>query len=159
MFKNITEKLLIGTLTLSIMLVGVVLVPGWAEAKGDNGLHLGTEVKLHNNANMGFVSGGNHFDFGMKANVLGKGDNSVKEIIKPAQKTFKEAVKDARGDYKDARKTAQVELKASVNADTSKADRITAIKAYFSKVLVALKAKNLAIETALQAFINTNFSI
>ncbi|MSU54868.1 MAG: hypothetical protein EXS48_03515 [Candidatus Staskawiczbacteria bacterium] len=138
MFKNIIKKLLIGTLALSIMFVGVAWVPGSAQAKGNDD---------------------SHTSFQMNGKILGQNNNSIKEIIKPAQKTLEQAVRDAKEDYKDAQKTAHTDLRASVDENTSKADRITAVKAYFSKILVVLKAKNTAIENAFQSFINTNFNI
>ncbi len=154
-FKNLFQKSIIATLVMSMVLVGVSLSPISAFAKENNGLHLGFGISAKGD------SDGDKDDqnVSMGVGLLGQGNDSIKDIVKPAQTTFKQAVKDANITFKTAKKTAQTQLKASVSATTNQADRIAALKAYFSSVLAAFKVKTAAIEAAFQAFINTNFNV
>ncbi len=171
MFNYVTQKFIASMLVLSTILAGASFIPALAQAKDNNGLHMG----LSANANVGAQDNDNehakaqfHQDTNIGLGVLnlelmqttsGSDGKAIKEVIKPAQNIFKQAVKDAKTAYKNAKKNAQVQFKASMKAATSQADRIAAIKTYFANVLAAFKVKTSAIETAFQAFINTNFTI
>lgn len=171
MFKNNLKKFTVGTLALGTMLAGVSLAPNFAQAHDDvkSNLQINANGEIHKNKNsgvkfnhetsMGLGLGFGNINFDMNTTASGSDQNSIKEIIKPAKKELKQSVKTANTNFKEAKKTARAEFKASVNENTSKADRIAAMKVYFTKVLTALTAKNNAVEAALQAFINTNFSI
>ncbi len=163
MFKNIIQKSGIATLALSAALAGTMLTPMLADAHGDNGnngLHLGdvmgpSQASFHEDTDLGL--GNINVDLG--ENASGQNGASIKSIIKPAQTAFKQAVKTADTNFKTAQKAARVQLKASITAGASQADRLAAVKAYFASILAAFHAKSLAIETAFQTFINTNFTI
>lgn len=162
MFNNVMRNIMAALLGLGILLNGVALMPALAQAKETNASsHVGTNIKAskpsgdQNQAHRIKISNDVHLNLGK----LGLDLESTTSPPKPARTALRNAVKDANADYRDAQKTAKVQLKGSIDENTNQADLNAALRTYFSSLLTAFHARTLAIETAFQAFIDTNFGV
>jgi hypothetical protein len=151
LITSVVKKTAPAVITLGIVLASATaFLP--AVASANDGIHLGLGLGL-------FHKMEKHDNDDNKANVNTdtKAFMSNNSVASAAQ-TYKTSTKQANTTYKAALQAARVKLAASLQAATDFTGKVAAFKTYLADKLAAYKAKSLAVEAAMQAFIDTNFT-
>ena len=155
--KNLTK---IALVLLTVTAVGTAVLPASVSAKNDDGLRgviknfqKGIEdniFKSFGSTMSNMVQIGHNDDNSAVSASLFFNSNSVRT----ARNTYNQAVRNANNAYNTARNAARNKFVLAINGSTDQNTRFSAFKTYLSDLLIAIKQRDSAKQTALQVFID-----